>query len=155
MKTFYSLLLVGALIPLTGCINLTFGRRSPPAPPPPPPAVVMPAPSPLAPADAATVAEIDASARLSFEAAKKESLSQIARRPGLSPTAQVHLVNVAYRTLSFDSSKVELLRTLIANPAFSDAARQAIVTQLDHLSFDSHKQEILRQLNQRLTSSPG
>jgi len=152
-RLFLLLMLAAAFTSFTGCINLSFGKHSPPPPPPPEPAVVMPAPSPLTPADAATVAEIDAAARLNLDSARKESLSHVAQRAGLSPTVQVHLINVAYRALSFDSSKVELLRTLIANPAFSDAARQAIVTQLDHLGFDSHKQEILRQLNQRVTSS--
>jgi hypothetical protein len=143
------LLVTAALIPLCGCINLSFGSRRPP---PAEPVVVIPS-GPLTPGDAATMAEIDAAAKLRFDGAKQESLNELARRPGLSPAAQVHLVNTVYRKLSFDNAKVDLLRTLILNPAFSDAARQAIVTQLDHLAFDSHKQEILRQLNQRI--SPG
>ena len=114
----------------------------------------MPQP-PLTPGDAATLAEIDAAARLNFDSAKKEALTQVAQRPGLSPAAQVHLVNVSYRCFSTDHSKVELLRTLIDNPGFSDAARQAIVAQLDHLSFDTHKQAILRRLNERLSGVPG
>ena len=146
MKTFFSLLLISALIPLTGCINLSFGSRRPPAQPPAP--IVVPA-HPLTPDEAATIAEIDAAARLNFDNARKHSLSQIAQRPNLSPAVQVHLVNAAYRSISFENAKVELLHTVIANPAFSDAARQAIVTQLNRLSFDSHKQAILRQLNDR------
>lgn len=151
MKRSCSLLVIASLISLTGCINLSFGGRRPP----PAPQIVVPSvPSgPLSPADAATIAEIDAASRLSFDGARKDSLSQVAERPGLSPVAQVHLINVAYRSLSFDAAKVELLRKLIANPAFSDAARQAIVTQLNHLSFDSNKQEVLRHVNQRVTAS--
>lgn len=99
------------------------------------------------------MAEIDAAARLSFESARKDALIQLAQRPALSPAVQVHLINITYRALSFDNNKVELLRAVIANPAFCDAARQAIVTQLDHISFDSNRQEILRRLNQRVTNS--
>lgn len=139
------LLLIVATVPLAGCINLSFGSRRPP----PPPAIVAPAP-PLSGDEVATMAEIDAAAKLSFDSARKDSLIQVAQRAGLSPTVQVHLVNVGYRCLSFDTSKMDVLRTLIANPAFSDAARQAIVTQLNHLQFDSHKQSILRQLDQRV-----
>jgi hypothetical protein len=95
------------------------------------------------------MAEIDAAAKLSFDNARKDSLTQIAQRANLTPFVQVHLVNVTYRCLSFENAKVELFHTLIANPGFSDAARQAIVTQLNRLSFDAHKQAILRQLNER------
>lgn len=151
MKSAYRLLLASAMVPLTGCINLSFGGRSHPPAPPPPPVIVPVAPANAA--DAATVAEIDAAARLSFDPAKKEALTAVAQRPGLSPTAQVHLVNVAYRALDFDPLKVEVLSALIANPSFSDQARQAIVTQLNRLSFDGHKQEVLRRLNQRVTGS--
>jgi hypothetical protein len=112
----------------------------------------MPTP-PMTPAEAATIAEIDASARLSFDSARRESLMRVAQRPELTPTVQVHLINVAYRSLSFESAKLEVLRAIIANPGFTDAARQAIVSQLNHLSHDSHKQEILRHLNQRVSSS--
>ena len=140
--------LVAALVALSGCINLSFGGRRPA----PGPAIVVPS-VPPSPGDSATIAEIDAAARLSFDQAKKESLTAVAQRPGLSPAAQVHLVNVAYRSLDFDAAKVELLGALIANPSFSDAARQAIVTQLNRLSFDAQKQEILRRVNHRVTSS--
>ena len=131
-------------MPATGCINLSFGSRRPPAAPP----IVVPTP-PLSPADAATLAEIDAAARLNFSNARKDALRQIAARPNLSPAVQVHLVNVVYQSLTFDTAKVELLNALIGNPSFSDAARQAIVTQLNRLSFETNKQAILRQLNDR------
>ena len=67
----------------------------------------LPIPSlPLSSADAATIAEIDAAARLSFDDPKKESLGRVAQRTTLAPAVQVHLVNVLYRSLAFDDSKV-------------------------------------------------
>ncbi|MFO1500278.1 MAG: hypothetical protein U1G07_18140 [Verrucomicrobiota bacterium] len=150
MKNILSALLLASLIPLTGCINLSFGSRKAPEGP----AIVVPS-VPLAPGDSATIAEIDAASKLTFDSAKKEALSQLAERHALSPAAQVHLVNVTYRRVTFDEAKVDILRTLIANPSFSDPARQAIVAQLHRLSFESNKQAILRHLNQRVTAPQG
>src|SRR5262245_38961768 len=126
---------------LSACVVSIGGKATlPPAQSPPPYSAPPPPPIGLPPAEAATDAEIDAAARLSHDSAKLEAFNQIARRTNPSPAIQVHLVNVAYRSLSFDNNKVQLLQTVIANPDFSDAARQAIVSQLDHLSFDSNKQ---------------
>jgi hypothetical protein len=130
---------------LTGCVGVSIGSRRPPDPPAPPVLVAS--------ADAATVAEIDAAARLSFDSSRLEALNRIAQRSDLSPTAQVHLVNVGYRCLSFENSKVALLRAVIANPLFCDATRHAIVTQLGSLSFDNNKQTVLNELNSRVTAS--
>jgi hypothetical protein len=146
MKTklpFIALILLAA--GLTGCVGVSIGSRRPPDPSAPP---VM-----LASADAATVAEIDAAARLSFDSSRLQVLSRIAKRGDLSPAAQVHLVNVGYRSLSFEDSKVALLRSVIANPAFCDTTRHAIVTQLGSLSFDNNKQAVLNELNNRVTAS--
>ncbi len=132
---------------LAGCVDLNIAsRRSPNSP------VVVWAPPVLDTADAATIAEIDAAARLSFDSAQLPSLKQIAERDRLSPAVQVHLVNVGYRCLNFEKSKVALLRVMIANRSFCDATRHAIVTQLGSLSFDSNKQAILREINQRLSA---
>jgi hypothetical protein len=154
MKRLASLLGIGLVSLLaTGCVGISVGggKQSPPPPPSPlpsPPVIVG------APADAATVAEIDGAARLSMDATRAEALRALAQRPGLSPTAQVHLVNVAYRCLSFDSSKVSVLQAVIANPAFCDPTRQAIAAQLGGLSFDASKQTILSDLNRRVTTPP-
>ncbi|MGD0538993.1 MAG: hypothetical protein ABSC03_15265 [Verrucomicrobiota bacterium] len=130
-----------------GCVDISIGsHRS--APPPPP--VPAPMPPPVTNADdAATVAEVDAASRLSFDAGRLETLCAIAQRPGLSPAVQVHLINVGYRCLNFDSSKQVLLQKIIANPAFGSAARQAVVSQLNCLAFDSTRQAILHEVNQR------
>ena len=144
LRSLLAVLAVG----LTGCVDISIGgRRSPP-----PPSVVFTPPAVLGTADAATVAEIDAAARLGLHSARSHALSEIARRPALSPMAQVHLVNVSYRCLSFDSGKLTVLRAVIANPVFSDVTRQAIAAQINHLDFDSSRQVILTELNKRATA---
>lgn len=133
-----------------GCVVSVGGRSTPPPelpPSAPPPPVVTPDPG-----DNATIAEINAAGRLSFDAGRTEALVTIAQRPGLSPRAQVHLVNVAYTCLSFDDAKLAVLRALIAGPNFGDPARHAIVTQLNRLSFDANRQAILRDINERMKS---
>lgn len=136
-----------ALLPLltvTGCVISIGGSRHEPPP------VIIPG-TPLSPADTATISEIDAAARMSFDNEKAEGLQRIAKRAELSPSTQVHLVNATYRSLSFDAQKLQVLKSLIANPSFSDAARQAMVTQLSKLSFDGERQQILRAIDERLS----
>ncbi len=136
---------------LAGCLDISIGSRRPAPAPIPPPEMPPPAPIVTNPADAATLAEIDAAGRLDFDSSRVQALTQIAERSGLAPAPQVHLVNTAYRCLGFDSSKAAVLQKLIANPAFCDAARQAIVSQLNRLSFDSSRQAILNDVNKRVT----
>lgn len=131
---------------LTGCvIAIGTGKETTPAPP----AVVV-----TDSADAATIAEIDAAARLSMDSAKTSALTQIAERGPLAAPVQVHLVNVAYRSLSFDSNKTHVLSRIVARPDFCDATRHAIVSQLNKLSFDSNRQHILHLINERLKATP-
>jgi len=147
MKTLF---VIGALgfTAFVGCVGISVGRRQPP---PEQPVVVSS--TPLSAAEAATIAEIRAASGLTFDNQKLESLKQIAQRRDLSAVTQVHLVNSAYCCLTFDNQKVDLLRTIISHPGFGDAARHAIVSQLDKLSFDSHREEILRLINQRVSRS--
>jgi hypothetical protein len=104
------------------------------------------------PADAATLAEINAAASLSMDSGRVQALTAIAQRPHLSPAVQVQLVHVAYHNLSFDSSKVALLETIIANPAFGDAGRHAVASQIRGLALDSSRQAVLNRLNQGVTT---
>ena len=134
---------------LCGCVVSIGGRNHPSPPSPPPPPVVI-----TDPGQAATVAEIDAAAQLNMDSARSETLAQIAQRPALSPPVQVHLVNVAYHCLSFENSKVHVLSRVIARPDFCDGARQAIVTQLNTLGFDSNRQSLLKQINSRMSPQP-
>ena len=141
-------LVAAAALLASGCISINTARRNPPESSP----EVMPVPSYLAPADAAVFAEINAAASLNFDNSKVEALNAIAGRPHLAPVAQAHLAKAAYRKLNFENSKVAVLTTLIKNPAFSDEARQAIATHINHLSFEHSKQTVLQLLNERQTA---
>lgn len=153
MKTLLKSLLLGTssiIIPvaLTGCVvAIGTGSHSPDRGGPPPVVVTDSA-------EAATIAEIDAAARLNMDNARTAALAQIAGRPGLTPSTQVHLVNVTYRTLTFDNNRTHVLTRVIARPDFGNPARQAIVSQLNKLTFDSNRQHILTQINSRMTAAP-
>ncbi len=99
--------------------------------------------------DSATVAEIDAASKLHFDSTRVGALSVIAERPDLSPAAQVHLVDAAFRCLDFENSKIGILQTLIDNRAFCRAAKESILTQLDKLSFENNRKAILDAINRR------
>lgn len=109
---------------------------------------------PLTPADSATVSEINAAGKLDFEASRLSALTDIARRPMLTPAAQLKLVEVAYTRLSYPENKVALLRAIIANPSFVDTTRQAIVEKLQQLPFDSNREAVLAALNERVSAPP-
>jgi hypothetical protein len=143
--------LLGLLVLATGLVGcvVSIGSRvqpTPPAPVPAPPVVVAD------PGQAATVAEIDAAAQLNLDSAKAQTLGQIAERPALSPPVLVHLVNVTYRAVNLETSKVHVLTKVIARPDFSDPVRNAIVTQLNLLNLDANRQNLLNQVNTRLTA---
>ena len=99
----------------------------------------------------ATIAEIDAVGKLSFDSERKAGYERIARREGLCPRAQVYLVEVALGKLSFDNAKEELLLTLIANPDFSSAAEREILESIDRLAFESSKKKLLKAISDRKT----
>lgn len=101
------------------------------------------------PADTATLAEIDAAAGLSFDNGKEKAFTGIASRPYLSAAAQVYLVEKAMRSLSFDDSKRNVLLALVNNPYFLAEGKQAVLENLNALSFDSGKQKVLEAINRR------
>lgn len=129
---------------MTGCV-IAIGTGKEPSPP----AVVV-----TDSADAATIAEINAAASLNMDDDKTTALGQIAERGTLAVPVQVHLVNMAYRHLSFDGNKTQVLSKIIARADFGDATRHAIVSQLNRLSFDSNRQHILHRINERLKVVP-
>ena len=84
-----------------------------------------------------------------MEASRLETLKSIAQRPGLSPAAQVHLVNKALSKLGFEASRLQVLETLIQNPSFSNAGKEAILSQLQKLTFESSRTAVLKAINDR------
>jgi hypothetical protein len=103
------------------------------------------------PTDAA-VEEIDAVGKLSFESGRLEGYQRIAARRRLNDSVQAYLVDAIFDKLSFESSKEAALMTLIKNPCFSLTARQAILNNLERLSFESTKTRILRAIDKRTGS---
>ena len=82
--------------------------------------------------------------------ALKEGLSKINRVKVLTPMDPKFSGGVVVSTVAgFDNQKMDVLRTLIRNPAFSNAAKQNILVNLNKLSFDNQRAEILRLINDR------
>lgn len=150
IKLTFRVLTLTATLALTGCVVSVGSRVQAPPPPtfPPPPTVVV-----SDPGQAATIAEIDAAAHLNMDSSRNHALAQIAGRPNLDAPVQVHLINTAYRCLSFESSKVHVIQKMIARPDFCDATRHAIVSQLSRLGFESSKQDLLNRINQRVAQA--
>jgi hypothetical protein len=148
-KSWFGTLWLVLCFTLTGCVGISIGNRGSA----PRSTRTTPAPLPAAASsDSATLAEIDAANTLNMDSNRTEALLQIANRENLSPTAQVHLVNSTYRSLNFDSSKVRVLKGVIANPAFCDPARQAVVSQLELISMESNRRAILDEVNRRMAA---
>lgn len=152
MKTMIRLVAaLGMAVLLSGCVvSIGGGTRSrDEVPKPPPPPVVVPSNTD----DAAVMAEIDAATKLSFEAGKLSALKNVASRSGITPPVQVHLVNVGLRTFGFEASKVDLLMTLIANPALAPVARESILRQIDRLDFEASRNQVIQAIQQRSAGS--
>ena len=96
-----------------------------------------------------TIAEIDAVGKLPFDSDREQGYKRIAERPGLSPEAQVHLIEAALGRLSFDNAREKVLLTLIENPDFYRAAERTILEKLDKLAFPSSKKRILKAISDR------
>jgi hypothetical protein len=99
--------------------------------------------------ESANLAEIDAAAQLSFDPTRSGALKKVAQRPNLSPTVQVHLVNVTFKRVDFEPNKVDILQALISNPSFASAAKEAILKQLNTLAFEPHKASLLDAIQRR------
>jgi len=103
--------------------------------------------------DTATLAEIDAAGKLDFDNSRMEALNAIAARANLSPAAQAQLVKTALTRLDFENAKLTVLQSLIKNPAFGEAGRQAIMENLDKFTFETSKQTIMNSVNKRLSQN--
>ncbi len=100
----------------------------------------------------ATIAEIDAVGKLSFDSERKKGYGRIAARQGLTAAAQVHLVEAVLGKLSFDNAKEQVLLTLIENPDFCSSAEREILERIDRLAFESSKKKVLKAIARRADS---
>ncbi len=96
-----------------------------------------------------TIAEIDAAGKLILESDKRDAYKIIAGRDYLSPEAQIHIVKAVFNKLVLESSKEDVLLTLIKNPSFCPAGEQTILNRLDKLALESDKRNILNAISQR------
>jgi hypothetical protein len=87
--------------------------------------------------------EIDAAAALTFDDSRAEIYRAVAGRPGLTPGEQAHLVCTALRTLSFDSTREDVLLRLVENPEFAPRAKACILRNLNRFSFDDARVRLL------------
>lgn len=99
--------------------------------------------------DDATIREIDAVGRLTFDHDRKSGYDRIARRQGLGDGAQVYLIEAVFKHLSFENAKVDVLLTLVRNPSFNSAAEAALLDRLDRLAFENDKRKILDAVSAR------
>jgi hypothetical protein len=99
-----------------------------------------------------TIAEIDAVGKLMLESNKRQGYENIAVRDNLSPEAQIHLVKAVFDNLTLESSKENILLTLIGNPSFSPVSERAILKRLNKLKLESNKRDILNAISKRKNS---
>ncbi len=99
--------------------------------------------------ESATLAEIDAAGQLNYDPSRAEAFKRVASRPNISSAVQVHLVDAVFKRLTFEPSKVDVLQALIANPAFSVAAKESILKHLSQLSFEPNKTALLEAIQRR------
>ena len=97
------------------------------------------------PADV-TIREIDAAGKLAFDGDREAAFKKIAQREGLSEQAQFHLIDAAFKRLSFENAKVDVLLALAGNPRFSPAAKGTLLDRLDRLAFEDDKRKMLEAL---------
>ena len=134
---------------MQGCISVHSTKRTtPPRPAAPksvPAAPVTAEPQP----DDMTIREIDAVGTLASQSRRLEFYASFAGRTDLSPRVQVYLVETTFKRLSAQSDRLTVLRTLIANPAFSPEAKNAILNRLSNIASESDRAEILKRLTDR------
>jgi len=97
----------------------------------------------------ATIAEIDAVAKLQSDVGMEEGFAVIASRNGLSVASQVHLVDPVLDKLYHETSKVKILVLLINNPDFSHQAKKKILNKLNKLKSEGYRSTVLKAINSR------
>jgi hypothetical protein len=98
----------------------------------------------------ATIAEINAVAKLKSDAQMEEGFKAIASRKGISVAPQVHLVDPVINKLYYETAKVEVLLLLVNNPDFCHQAKKKILERLGKLKSESSKSKIIKAINKRV-----
>ena len=134
LRCWFGAAAVGLL--LTGCIVVSEPEE--------PPMVIQPGS-----AEAATLAEIQAAGKLTFDDSRTTAFKSIASRTNLSERAQLHLIDTVFRRLTFENSRITVLQALIENEASTYAAKQRLLGNISKFAFDSNRSAILRMLDKR------
>jgi hypothetical protein len=82
----------------------------------------------------------------SFDSEREEILLPLAQRTDLVPEEQRFLVSTAMGGMDMDEGRTNVLKALIANPAFCAEASAAISALAGDFDFDASRQEILKLL---------
>ncbi|MHC4647012.1 MAG: hypothetical protein ACYTBJ_16065 [Planctomycetota bacterium] len=133
-KGFLAAGMVMSALSLAGCIIVSDEREHPQQPP-----------------KDVTILEIDAVSKMALESSRLQGYERIAKRAGLSDATQAYLVEAVFEDLSLESSKLNVLLTLIRNPGFRAAGERAMLENLDKLALESSKRMILDAINRRKT----
>jgi hypothetical protein len=97
----------------------------------------------------ATIAEINAVAKLKSDAGKLEGFLAIAGRGNLSSQSQIHLVKPVMEKLYFDSAKEEVMLVLIKNPAFGQKTKKEVLKRLGKIKCEENRMNVLRAINNK------
>lgn len=94
--------------------------------------------------------EINAAAAMDMESNREGALAAIVTRKNLSQSDQVYVVKTIYGKLQTDRTKVNLLKSLIQNPEFGNAAKGVMLDGMkDGLKEDISRRQVLQALQER------
>lgn len=89
------------------------------------------------------VSVIEAISKIESNSTKRRLYIAIAKRDDLNDQGQIALVNSAFDTLFSETAVEDVIITMIQNPNFSDAGKEAIIKRVDDFFSDSSKKRIL------------
>jgi hypothetical protein len=84
--------------------------------------------------------------KMDSNSTKRRLYVAIAKRDDLNDQAQIALVNAAFDTLFSETAMEDVLITMIQNPNFSTAGKEAILKRVEEFFSDSSKKRILSAL---------
>jgi len=93
--------------------------------------------------------EIDDAAGKGFDKDKVKSFVVVAKQTDLTPNAQVYLVYKTSKAIDFDENRIPVLRALIRNPGFCEAAKKSIKKHLGEFMFEEARSQLRQELDQR------